>query len=85
MASNCLYFIACIERKKVVTFIALLRSIEDHLVFDRTIDKVNSIFEFFVPIGMVKRFIFIMEIFKKNKIIEYFEEKKIEDSSIFKY
>ncbi|HAU30042.1 MAG: hypothetical protein UV79_C0005G0027 [candidate division TM6 bacterium GW2011_GWF2_43_17] len=44
----CAYFQAKIDRPRVWFFTATLRSFE-HLCFDRTLDKTQSLFEFFVP------------------------------------
>jgi len=43
-----LYYRATIDRTRCWYFVAILRSFE-HMVFDRTYDVQNSVFEFFVP------------------------------------
>jgi hypothetical protein len=76
MKKECYYFSAKIAKENVVTVIALLRSSEDNLCFDRCFDKENSLFEFFVTEGMKKRFIEIINFFEKNNLIKDFSEKK---------
>jgi hypothetical protein len=77
-----LYFVAQIEKSKVVNFVALLRAVEDNMAFDRTVNKTDSIFEFFVPIGMKDRFLEIMKIFSKMNLVSSFKEDKIQKSSL---
>jgi hypothetical protein len=47
---------------------AVLRSFE-HLLFERALDKEQSIFEFFVPSENEKYFLDIMQVFEKKGII----------------
>lgn len=55
MQSYCSYYQAHIKRPYCWFLVAVLRSFE-HVAFDRTIDKNNSIFEFFVPHDTEKYF-----------------------------
>lgn len=48
--------------------VSVLRSFE-HVVFDRTIDKAASVFEFYVPAGQEKTFLEIMTYFEKEGIV----------------
>lgn len=78
MKKRCYYFNAKIKKENVVTFIAILRSCEDNLCFDRCFDKENSNFEFFVTEGMREKFLKIFSYFEKEKIIFDFYEKNNE-------
>ncbi|HEX2978253.1 MAG TPA: hypothetical protein VHO47_04000 [Candidatus Babeliales bacterium] len=64
----CFYYQAHIERSRVWMFAAILRSYE-HLVFERTIDKQESVFEFFVPVDNEVPFLELMEVFKQKEIV----------------
>jgi len=48
--------------------VATLRSFE-HIAFDRTVDKDNSIFEFFVPVGLESHFLDVMAHYKATGLI----------------
>jgi hypothetical protein len=76
------YFVAYIEKTKVVNFIAIFRSIEDNMAFDRTINKNESIFEFFVPIKMKERFLEVMNMFLNINLVISFKEEEIINSSL---
>lgn len=64
----CLYYQAHVNEKDCWYLVAILRSFE-HLVFDRTFDKKNSIFEFFVPDDLDSYFLDIMSYFERESII----------------
>lgn len=66
--SYCLYYQAHVPREHCWFLTAILRGYE-HVAFDRTIDKQNSIFEFFVPEGMEPIFLSIMDRFEKEGVI----------------
>ena len=83
--SNCLYYRAKIKKENVVIFTYLLKSLEDHLCFDRTEEKDKSIFEFFVPNGMNTRFLEIIKILENENLIEDLILKDIEESSLLNY
>lgn len=55
----CAYYQACVVRATTWFFTSVLRSYE-HLAFDRTLEKSDGIFEFFVPQGMETHFIEFM-------------------------
>ncbi len=79
----CKYYQAKVTRNKAWFFAGGLRSF-DHLVFDRTIDKENSIFEFFVPADLEQYFLEIMHYFENEKIITEFKElpNRMKESSV---
>jgi len=64
----CSYFQAKISKQDAWFFVAVLRSWE-HLVLDRTIDKQESIFEFFVPSCLEDQFLDLMHYFEKEGIV----------------
>lgn len=63
----CRYYQAKIERKNVWYFVAVFRSFE-HVMFDRTLDKQTSTFEFFVPQDQINIFLKVMGYFQEQKI-----------------
>ena len=65
-----LYYQAHVAEKHCWYFVGVLRSFE-HLVFDRTFDKQQGIFEFFLPPEQEEAFLAIMEYFKKEGIIAH--------------
>ena len=69
----CLYYQAQVKRKDCWFLVGVLRSFE-HMAFDRTIDKKNSIFEFFVSPYMKEDFEHLMNYFLKEGIITNFQE-----------
>ncbi|MEX0939817.1 MAG: hypothetical protein WDZ41_00480 [Candidatus Babeliales bacterium] len=64
----CSYYQAQVERKRTWLFAGILRSFE-HLVFERTLDKEQSIFEFFVPSDLESYFEDIMLFFEQEGLI----------------
>lgn len=66
----CAYYQAKVKESDVWFLVAVLRSFE-HLTFDRTLEKENSIFEFFVPSDNEQHFLQIMHYFQKQLIIEH--------------
>lgn len=64
----CLYYQAHVERKTAWLVAGVLRSSE-HLVFERTLDKSQSIFEFFVPADLEKYFLQLMKEFEKKNLV----------------
>ena len=64
----CSYYKAQVAKKKVWYFIGILRSFE-HLAFERTIDKEQSIIEFFVPQDLEDYFLNLMHYFQKQEIV----------------
>lgn len=67
-----LYYRAHIVEKDCWFLVAVLRSFE-HLAFDRTYSKEESIFEFFVPADGEERFLEVMNYFKNERILTSFE------------
>lgn len=73
--SHCLYYQAYINRKKSWFFVAVLRSFE-HLAFDRTIDKGESLFEFFVSPSEKLFFEKLMkDLHQLEVVIDFYETK----------
>ena len=64
----CNYYQARIKKEKVWQLTSVLRSLE-HLVFDRTIDTQQSIFEFFVPQDVADDFLSVMRYFEDQGIV----------------
>lgn len=71
--SYCLYYQARVVESECWFLVAVLRSFE-HLTFDRTFDKQDSIFEFFVPSQNEKVFVEIMDHFKGIGVIKSFNK-----------
>jgi len=70
---QCIYYQAKVKKSACWFFVGVLRSFE-HLVFDRTLDKQNSIFEFFVPVPLQKNFEELMGWFAGQGIIFNLQE-----------
>lgn len=66
--SYCSYFQAHVVKKDTLFFVATVRS-NDHLMFDRTFDVEQGIFEFFVPIDNEERFVQLMKYYEKEGIV----------------
>ncbi len=64
----CEYYRAHVHKEDVWFLVAVLRSYE-HVAFDRTIDKEQSVFEFFVPSVLEETFLAIMRYFIKHAIV----------------
>jgi 4-hydroxyphenylpyruvate dioxygenase-like putative hemolysin len=64
----CCYYQARLNRTKSWFLVAVLRSFE-HLVFDRTLDKEESLFEFFVPNNNEPYFLEIMEYMQQQGFV----------------
>lgn len=67
------YYQAYVEKKECWFLTAILRSFE-HLVFDRTVNKEKSIFEFFVTPGCERYFEEILDYLKHEKVIISYEK-----------
>ncbi len=63
----CSYYQATIKREDCWFLTSIIRSFE-HVVFDRTVDVQNSVFEFFVPESMEAEFLHIMRYFQDQGI-----------------
>ena len=59
---KCEYYQGYLDREKIWFVVGALRN-EDHLCFERTIDKVTNLFEFFVPAGNEQYFLHLMDYF----------------------
>lgn len=64
----CSYYQAVVTKKDTSFFVATLRS-NEHVVFDRTLDKEKGIFEFFVPPTQEQRFLEIMHYYVQSGIV----------------
>lgn len=64
----CHYYQAYVPRATAWLFVGILRSY-DHLVFERTLDKENSIFEFFVPPDFEQYFLELMKNLKAQNLV----------------
>lgn len=62
------YYQAHVVPEHAWFFTGVLRSFE-HVAFDRTLDKAQSLFEFFVPQDTEKHFLDLMNYFQKEEII----------------
>ena len=82
---DCLYYRAQIKKEEIVHFVALFRSIEDGIAFERIENPIENIFEFFVIQECENRFIEIMELFLHNHIVLWYKKNEIENSSIYDY
>ena len=69
----CSYYQAVVQREKAWFFAGVLRSFE-HLVFERTLDKEKSIFEFFVPVDLESYFLDLMSYFQNEGIVRDLEK-----------
>lgn len=67
------YYQASIDRSQCGFMVAVLRSFE-HLVFDRTISKASSRFEFFVPHELESTFVELMDYFVAHNIVLKYEK-----------
>lgn len=72
----CSYFQANVKKEETWFFVATLRSYE-HYAFDRTLDKVTGLFEFFVPQGYEQKFVELMQWYQDKGVIRDF--KKLEN------
>lgn len=79
------YYRAQIKKEEIVHFVALFRSIEDGIAFERIHNPINNIFEFFVAPNCEDRFVEIMTLFLKHDIILLYEKNQIENSSLYGY
>ena len=69
------YYQAHVGRSYCNYLVAILKSF-DHMVFDRTIDVENSIFEFFVPQAMVPMFLEVMSHLESEGILSNLKQKE---------
>jgi hypothetical protein len=64
----CAYYHAYVPRKTSWFLVATLKSVE-HIAFDRTLEKTNGLFEFFVAPGFVSQFEQLMAYYDTNGIV----------------
>jgi hypothetical protein len=64
----CEYYQAKINRSEGWFLVATLKSF-DHMAFDRTLDKKDSIYEFFVPKAFEEEFLSLMNYLKKENVV----------------
>jgi hypothetical protein len=69
----CLYYQAKLVRAQVWFVVGILRSYE-HLVFERTLDKQSSMFEFFVPVAGEHYFLELMQLFEQQGFVSNLEK-----------
>jgi len=69
----CHYFQALVIKQKTWFFVATLRGFE-HLCFDRTLEKSEGRFEFFVPASGKDTFIKLMRWYESQGIVSDFQE-----------
>lgn len=69
----CLYYQAHIQRKQAWFFVAVVRSYE-HVMFDRTLDTQESIFEFFVPADTRDVFLSVMNRLEELGIVTHLHQ-----------
>jgi len=74
-----------LEKKMIITFVSLLRSIEDNIFFDRTEKPDDNIFELFIIPEAQTKANEIMNCFQKNGIIIDWNYFPIEHSSLYTY
>lgn len=74
MKLSCKYYQCKVVKDKVWYLTAIIRSFE-HLCFDRTIDKQESILEFFVPEDGEKTFLEVISQLSEEGIVSDFSEK----------
>lgn len=70
----CSYYQAHVQREKCLYVVAALRSYE-HLAFDRTLDPVTSLFEFFVPSSTEQYFLTLMNYLQSEGLV--YDLKKV--------
>lgn len=62
------YYQAKLQKEGCGFLVSVLRSFE-HLVFDRTLNKEETLFEFFVPQDLEQYFLELMDYFKVQGIV----------------
>jgi hypothetical protein len=82
---NSIYYRAKIKKEEIVHFIALFRSIEDGIAFERIENPIENIFEFFVVLQAKDRFEEIMDLFLQQNIIEDYYQDLLYNSSLYRY
>jgi hypothetical protein len=62
------YYQAKVTPERCWFFAAVLRA-QEHMCFDRTLDKNSNVFEFFVPKGQVQEFESLMAYFAREGLV----------------
>ncbi|NDD54634.1 hypothetical protein EBZ39_12290 [bacterium] len=73
---ECLYYQGRVERDKIWFVVGLLRN-EDHICFERALDKKTGLFEFFVPKDQEEPFLFLMNYLINKDFVTCFEQREI--------
>lgn len=71
----CCYYKAHIVREQAWFFVAIMRSYE-HIAFDRTLDKQESVFEFFVPSDSTSTFLRVMNKLMQQGIVKEMHQEE---------
>ena len=66
--SYCPYYTANVDRHQSYYFVAIIKAF-DNMVFDRTIDVEESLFEFFVAPAYEQQFLDIMAHFERQGLV----------------
>ena len=61
----CAYYQALVDRQKTWFVVGVMRN-EDHVAFERTLERQSEILEFFVPHDQEQAFLTLMEMLKKS-------------------
>lgn len=64
----CPYYTANVDRHQSNYFVAIIKAF-DNMVFDRTIDVDQSLFEFFVAPAYEQQFLDVMSLFEKQGLV----------------
>lgn len=73
MDRYCAYYQAVLKKEEALFVVGTLKFF-DHVCFDRTIDKENLIYEFFVPPALEAEFLKIMEFLTHKGIVSNLEK-----------
>lgn len=64
----CPYYTANVDRRQSYYFVAIIKAY-DNMVFDRTIDADQSLFEFFVAPAYEQQFLNVMALFERKGLV----------------
>lgn len=70
-----IYYQAYIYKEQCGFLVSVLRSFE-HLVFDRTLDKETSFFEFYVSPDLEEIFLELMDYFVRTEVVHSYVKKE---------
>lgn len=71
----CAYYTGHVKKETAWLLTAILRGTE-HVVFDRTLDVQESIFEFFVPVSMEPIFLEVADYLKRENLLLTLEKQE---------